>query len=231
MTRQFDDLSRNTAVRNPNKVIIAFEGRFTERKYFNVLRERYEKNPNLPRIISLGYTDSSPDKVFSSVHKYVKKKDSDVKKRDQVWIVVDVDEHSTLEDTLNQCDTHGYHYAVSNPCFEFWLLLHICSIEEFNQAQLEAFLINKKTSRVNSVLTEELSRRQLGGGGANKRKVKTYIPFVPSAIIRAEQLDHEAFIPKAIQRSKDRSAPIDDVTKELGSTVYKLVQEILNRIL
>ena len=231
MTRSFDNLNRNTAVRNPDKIIVAFEGEVTERKYFKILREKYAQHPNLPQVIPLDYANSSPDAVFKSVHDYVKKRSNNVKKADQVWIVVDVDEHSTLEDALKQCDRHGYHYAVSNPCFEFWLLLHICSIEEFDQTQLEAFLINKKISTNNSPLTQELSRRRLDKSGANKRKVEVYIPFVPSAVVKAERLDHSEFISKAIQRSKDRSAPIENVKKELGSTVYKLVKEILKGIL
>lgn len=43
---------------------------------------------------------------------------------DQVWCVFDVDEHPNLGDALQMARDNGIHLAVSNPCFELWLLLH-----------------------------------------------------------------------------------------------------------
>lgn len=43
---------------------------------------------------------------------------------DEIWCVFDVDEHPKLQDATQQANAHGISVAVSNPCFELWLLLH-----------------------------------------------------------------------------------------------------------
>jgi hypothetical protein len=57
---------------------------------------------------------------------------------DEFWIIMDIDQNlseNTLDsqnksfkdyfiETLDKCDEKGYKYAISNPFFEIWLLLH-----------------------------------------------------------------------------------------------------------
>jgi hypothetical protein len=43
---------------------------------------------------------------------------------DEVWVVFDVDEHPNLPQALDLAEGSGIEAAVSNPCFELWLLLH-----------------------------------------------------------------------------------------------------------
>ncbi|MFR9723842.1 RloB family protein [Streptomyces sp. MS19] len=43
---------------------------------------------------------------------------------DQVWCVTDVDEYTDLDQALAAAHRAGIGLAVSNPCFELWLLLH-----------------------------------------------------------------------------------------------------------
>jgi hypothetical protein len=42
---------------------------------------------------------------------------------DEVWCVVDVDEFDVAA-AIRQSDGRGIQLAISNPCFEVWLLLH-----------------------------------------------------------------------------------------------------------
>ncbi len=42
----------------------------------------------------------------------------------EVWCVFDVDEHPRLPEARLVARQAGVHLAVSNPCFELWLLLH-----------------------------------------------------------------------------------------------------------
>ncbi|MDR1512993.1 MAG: RloB family protein, partial [Propionibacteriaceae bacterium] len=44
---------------------------------------------------------------------------------DGVWMVVDVDEHAHLVRALRDADRAGVSSAVSGPCFEVWLILHL----------------------------------------------------------------------------------------------------------
>lgn len=43
---------------------------------------------------------------------------------DEVWCVFDVDEHPRVADACQMARDNGIQVAVSNPCFELWLLLH-----------------------------------------------------------------------------------------------------------
>jgi hypothetical protein len=43
---------------------------------------------------------------------------------DEVWCVFDVDEHPKLADARVQARDNGVNVAISNPCFELWLVLH-----------------------------------------------------------------------------------------------------------
>jgi hypothetical protein len=44
---------------------------------------------------------------------------------DPRWLVVDVDRHHNLQVVLNEAHRQGWRFAVSNPCFEVWLQLHL----------------------------------------------------------------------------------------------------------
>lgn len=43
---------------------------------------------------------------------------------DEIWCVFDVDQHPHLAQALNEARQGGIHVALSNPCFELWLILH-----------------------------------------------------------------------------------------------------------
>jgi RloB-like protein len=43
---------------------------------------------------------------------------------DSVWCVFDVDEHPNVPDARKMARDNGIEVAISNPCFELWLLLH-----------------------------------------------------------------------------------------------------------
>ncbi len=46
---------------------------------------------------------------------------------DEVWCVIDVDRHARLRQACQRAEQAGIHMAVSNPCFELWLLLHFAA--------------------------------------------------------------------------------------------------------
>lgn len=43
---------------------------------------------------------------------------------DAVWCVFDVDDHPRVSDAIVMARDNGVELAISNPCFELWLLLH-----------------------------------------------------------------------------------------------------------
>jgi hypothetical protein len=44
---------------------------------------------------------------------------------DEVWCVFDVDDHPRLKEAREMARANGLSLAMSNPCFELWLLLHL----------------------------------------------------------------------------------------------------------
>lgn len=60
------------------------------------------------------------------IQRAVKRKGSD-DEVDECWCVFDVEwpkHHPNLTEALQLAKTHGIQLAVSNPCFELWLILH-----------------------------------------------------------------------------------------------------------
>ena len=54
-----------------------------------------------------------------------KQRPSSFEEHDQVWAVMDRDEHPQFENALAMCRARGVKVAQSNPCFELWLVLHL----------------------------------------------------------------------------------------------------------
>lgn len=122
-------LARRSAYREPRKRILIFcEGVLTEPQYFDDFR-RYEHNPLVDVVID--DEGGSPKTLVERAASRKKEAEKEAKrfkdqnlKYDEVWCVYDVDEHPKLEDAFQQARDNGIKLAVSNPCFELWLLLH-----------------------------------------------------------------------------------------------------------
>lgn len=104
--------------------VIATEGCLTEPSYFN----KFKKGSDVViEIVKSGH-DSSPERVLKSLKKYLKNRPLD--KGEEAWLIIDRDTWPSeqIEDVyraLSQMRPKGqYHLALSNPKFEFWILLH-----------------------------------------------------------------------------------------------------------
>lgn len=111
------DLRRRTDKRPQlEAVLIATNGRCTERMYFTKLRQ--EPWVNAGRI-AVVFEAGAPLAVVEGA---ARRRDRD--DFDQAWAVCDVDRFSTESATQTAGDV-GVQLAWSNPCFEVWLLLHL----------------------------------------------------------------------------------------------------------
>jgi len=125
--RESKRLERKKAKRSAyEKVLIVCEGEKTEPNYFNELIQFYELNT--ANVAVDGTSGSSPRSVYERA---VKLSDNEAKKGDpydRVYCVFDKDKHETYNETLkkisNKKPKGKFYYAVSIPCFEYWLLLH-----------------------------------------------------------------------------------------------------------
>ena len=105
-------------------VLFAAEGE-TERKYLQSLSaSRY--GDRIAFTFANTGDRSSLSKLLEKIRYEENKNGGDAK---GAWIVCDTDENVThkpkLEKWLGNSDKH--HAAVSHPCIEYWLLLHLCS--------------------------------------------------------------------------------------------------------
>jgi len=102
--------------------IIAAEGRRTEPQYFN----RFNSSKSVIHIECLkSGTDSAPRDVLKRMRTRIKEKG--LNDGDEAWLVVDRDhwDEAQLKELLAWSRARdNYGFALSNPNFEYWLLLH-----------------------------------------------------------------------------------------------------------
>lgn len=61
---------------------------------------------------------------------------------------------------VDRCREHHYGCFVTNPCFEFWLLLHLCDVKaEFSDEELEMLHLNPTVSKRHTKVSYEVSQR------------------------------------------------------------------------
>ncbi|WP_320043442.1 RloB family protein [uncultured Desulfobacter sp.] len=114
--------SRLQATRSYNKLfIISAEGEQTEPQFFAMLNSMSKSRVTCLKNIH----GSSPSQILKIIQKGLKNKN--LRKGDEAWIVVDrdswaIDDLNALVEWKNK--KGNYHLALSNPKFEYWLLLH-----------------------------------------------------------------------------------------------------------
>jgi len=110
-------------------VLIVCEGAKTEPGYFNSLWRDLRVRTVKVEIVGRGATP------ITVVDEAVKKKHEnnrlanrmEAHRYDRVWCVFDVEiphKNVSLAQALDKAKANGIRLAVSNPCFEFWVLLH-----------------------------------------------------------------------------------------------------------
>lgn len=210
--RIFHPRTRKSGLRDARLIIIAAEGTKTEEKYFNDLKNEYA-NPRV-HVEPLERLDtvSTPEHVLAQLDHFR----SSYRLRsgyDELWLVIDVDRWpcEKLAQVCRQTVQKKYELAVSNPCFELWLLLHHRSLRDCSAEEREAILKNRRDGTTRTYLERELIRILTR---FNKEDLATedYLPYVRQAIERARELD------------TDLNARWPN---EIGSRVYRLVVHIL----
>jgi hypothetical protein len=174
--------------------VIAAEGAKTEPQYFALLND-------LHAVIHVTCLkdkhSSSPLQVLKRMTKYLR--EQDLKKSDEAWLVVDKDNwtDSQLQELHQWSRTaDNYGFALSNPSFEYWLLLHF----------------------------------EDGTGISNAREcsdhLRRYLPDYDKSI-NSRKITRE-MIEEAISRASNRDSPrCEDWPHKIGTTVYRLVQNIV----
>lgn len=111
-------------LRDTSIIFIGIEGgseESREAKYFDIFNEKDIKLQL--RVIPCKEHKSSPLHVFNHLKTEIQKEP--LYDDDEIWVVIDVDRYQEhLPEVARLCVDANFHLAVSNPCFEYWLLLH-----------------------------------------------------------------------------------------------------------
>ena len=106
-------------------------------------------------------------------------------------IVIDRDSSSHTEDEIKKmyklCKKHGWYCFITNPCFEFWLLLHVCDVKQEFCTHYQKLLDNPKISEKHTYVSLELSKRVHHAKSISEKKfIEYYLNSVDTAIERAQ---------------------------------------------
>lgn len=118
-TRRENSTRRRPPTREPaSHILIACGALQTENQYFDRLRQ-WRRNPAVK--VTVLPKGRDPAGLVAYVRKWLHQQR---KEFDEVWCVFDVDEFPGVADAVRLAAREGVFVAVSNPCFELWLLLH-----------------------------------------------------------------------------------------------------------
>ena len=128
--RKFSDARRvDRPKKEPRRsILVLCEGEVTEYEYLDEMRHRYRNSTVEVRI----HDQHGVPKTLVEIAAGLKKGALRAAKRekdaylawDDVWCVFDVDEHPNIPDAKQQARDNDIRLAISNPCFELWVLLH-----------------------------------------------------------------------------------------------------------
>lgn len=219
MPREAIPLIRNGGFLDAEKLyILSFEGERTETKYFEDFRNSEVFNDSgLIETIPLKRAKNTGTDPFS-VKKLLKKAKDDFsfKATDEFWLIIDRDHWESIhkisfELLVEECNKEeNFFLAMSNPCIEIWLILHLKDIADFSKEEQDKIYENAKISNSKNHIDIVLS--ELQGRGYNKiPNTKLFLPLTTTAIIRAKNLDNlEEVYPSRI-----------------GTHVYKLIEKLI----
>lgn len=128
--RPKSSLKRRVATRSPRKTLLVFcEGDRTEPEYLNALR----REPAVREVAAVdirvypGAGGCAPLTLVEMAIAERKRTDDEEGEIDEFWCVFDVEwpkNHPHLRQAVAKARDHQIEVAISNPCFELWLILH-----------------------------------------------------------------------------------------------------------
>lgn len=198
--------------------ILSYEGKVSEKKYFEDFRKSdFFNDSGLIEIISLKRPkDKGSDPISVKELLEQAKQEFRFKDSDEFWLIIDRDDWETIhnhnfDSLVEDCNSEeNFFLAMSNPCFEIWLIMHLKNLDEFSADEKQKILENPKVSSSKNHIDKVLGNIQ--GRGYNKRpNPNIFLPLTRNAITQAKQLN-----------AKDEDYPTN-----LGSHIYKLVEKLL----
>lgn len=208
---------RKETFRDARLVIIATEGH-TERVYLNALSSEY-LNPRVHVLLlernDEEFRNSNPAYVLEQLESF--KKTYSLDQEDELWLVIDRDRWNkkTLGLVARACkQDKSLQLALSNPCFELWLILHLEDVMKLSDDERKRYFENKREKRRADPYLKCRIRALLGHYNETRYDTDILMPRVDDAVARARAMDIK----------KDDRWP-----QKLGTRVYLLAESIMNK--
>ncbi|WP_420080425.1 RloB family protein [Streptomyces sp. JL4002] len=159
------------------RFLIYCEGECTEDQYFKGLKHELK---SLPVTICLGGDHGEPKSLVRSAIRHKERAAQSAADRhtpyDEVWCVVDVEAptpHPSLDEAVQLARRAGVNMALSNPCFELWLLLHFKDVSAYQTSASVQTALERAADCGYTVRRKHLDYAKLrGSDGARHAKAK-----------------------------------------------------------
>jgi len=182
--------------------LIASEGAETEPLYFEELKPIVAGRDAIIRVELVANPNhgSHPEEVLKRLRTTAKNKG--IKEGDELWLIIDRDawNEADLNKVSKRARELGYFVALSNPCFELWLYLHLKNNRHF----IDRHQCQHEFGKVHS------SYRTNGKGGYDPKPLMNKIGM---AIERSKVIDIR---------------PADPLPKTQATRVYLLVEKLVS---
>mgnify|MGYP004444214131 CR=1 FL=1 len=139
---------------------------------------------------------------------------------DKFGVVIDRDSKSHSLDQMNQifmkCKERGYLCFISNPCFEFWLLLPVSDVNKEYDEHLDEIRNNDVDAQRNSYVSNLLFSKTNHRKRITKKSFERhYLPNIDKAIKRAKDFSEGLSLPcELIDRVGSNLWELFDVLRE-----------------
>jgi hypothetical protein len=187
-------------VRDASLVIIASEDRYAVRQYFDF----FESTRIQFKVLETQDGRSAPEHVLNRLNDYCN--EFEIGEGDSFWIVCDCDHWvepnhiQNLTHVLQQCRQKGIQVALTNPCFDLWLLLHFADFPADDSLTCD----------------EVADRLRKAAGSYDKRKVYNL------------KIDDEK-VSAAVKRAADQHPSPDEIPTRPQTTVHLIIRSLVGK--
>lgn len=200
--------SRNLPQRKT--MLIVCEGKETEPNYFHCLKCAPVPSKKFAITIKSG-RGRSPLSVVNEADKWQKTRDKANAPYDEVWAVFDTEggeSRESLIKAINKAEEKNINTAISNPCFEVWILSH------FEKSASAFSLPEQAEKRLNSKWKKAFDGQEYSKSAADiYRKI-------------SENTDAAIENARAVREEHHKDVAIQDANS--ATEVYVLVQKLLS---
>ncbi len=153
------------------------------------------------------------------------KDDYNFKNSDEFWLIIDRDDWESIhkisfDELAKECEAEAnFFLALSNPCFELWLLLHRKKISSFSDQEQDSIFRNPRIDENwnevpggNRTYLEKILSNECNGYSKKRVRTSDFIPHIAIAISNAEELHADKF---------------EKYPSQCGTHVYLLVKKLI----